>query len=58
MKQHKIRKNRYNDLGSLKREIEESKVENVKLFDGYKIVTNKNTYRMFDSTIIVNQNDV
>ena len=58
MKQHKIRKKRYNDLGSFKREIEEAKTEKVKYFDGYKIVTNKNTYTMFDSSIIVNQNEV
>lgn len=54
MKQHKIRRKTYNDLTSLKVEIDAAGVEKIKRFDGFKIVTDKNTYTLYDSTVYVN----
>lgn len=57
-KQHQIRRKKYNDLTSLKVEIESDGKEKVKHFDGFKIVTDKNTYTLYDSTVYVNGEEV
>ena len=53
-KEHQIRRKRYNDLKSLSDEIKSAKIEKVESFDGWKIVTNKNVYTLFDSIVYKN----
>lgn len=53
-KEHRIRKKTYNDLCSLKNEIEASKVEKVIEFAGHTLVTDKNHYTLFDSVVYKN----
>ena len=56
MKQYKPKKKRYNDLSSLHREMKDMKVK-IESFDGSRIVTNKATYTLCDSTIFIKVND-
>lgn len=53
-KEHHIRKKRYNDLKTLCDEINSAKVEKVESFNGWKIVTNKNVYTLYDSIVYKN----
>lgn len=54
LKIHKIRRKKYINLKSFKSELELYGVEKVKSFDGHKIITNKNSYTLFDNTLYVN----
>lgn len=51
---HKLKKKRYADLCSVKREIESSGAEKVTSFLGHTLITNKNRYTMVDSIVYVN----
>ena len=54
MKNHKLKKKRYNALGDVKAEIQSSGVEKIKEFWGHTLTTDRNKYTMVDSTVYVN----
>jgi hypothetical protein len=54
MKNHKLKKKRYNALGDVKAEIQSLGVEQIKEFSGDTLTTDQNKYTMVDSTVYVN----
>jgi len=54
MKNHKLKKKRYNALGDVKKEIQSLGVEQIKEFSGHTLTTDRNKYTMVDSTVYVN----
>ena len=53
LKEHKLKKKRYGTLFELRNEILDSGIEKVVEYNGYRIVTNRASYGLFDGEVSI-----